>query len=265
MRQAPRGWASQRPPARKIGDQERFGVVGWVRAVEVTDGAHGWHVHVHAVVVRDHTLSLDDGHNAIHRLGARMWERWDRGLSARGFDSLRDSGGLDVRVARAAEKRLAEYLVKAGDAADCRWGVEVKARDMAREAVHGAAKKGRAGGRTPFEILDSTRHGEVRDLARWEEWVRVSAGRKQLTWSAGLRDLVGLSEKELTDAEIAEAEVGGEDVLKLAPDTWRAVRDHKAVRLLELLERDGLGRVMRWLDRRGLLYENIPGNGTSSG
>lgn len=254
MTRAPKGWASRNAPVRRIGESEAFGVDGWVRAVEVTVGENGWHVHVHAVLVRDPAVG-----GSVHALAASMWRRWERGIAKRGFTAMRDSGGLDVRVAHRAERRLAEYLVKAGAdtpaaAHTVRWGLEKAGRDMALEVTQGAAKKGRHGGRTPFELLADTASGDADDLALWDEWVKGSQGRRQLGWSAGLRELVGLSEEELTDDELAAVEVGSEDLLILTAETWRAIRDEFSVTLLEVVERSGIAGARRLLKRSGLTY-----------
>lgn len=156
---APRGWREGKEPARRIGDQERYGVMGWVRAVEVTRGTeHGWHPHAHAVLVVDPVPGEDRLVTAVkmRQLGERMHARWAAALEKHGYYSLRDSGGLDVTVAEAAEKRLADYLTKAAmtgeDPAKVRASVEKKGRGLAREATMGALKTGRFGSRTPFEI-----------------------------------------------------------------------------------------------------------------
>jgi hypothetical protein len=221
-------------------DQAAGGMLGWARVVEVTDGANGWHVHVHVLVCWDRPVSEAF---AAH-VGARMWGRWSRALGRRGFDSvvLADDydemrGGLNVRMAT-LDDSLADYFTK-----------------LAFEVTGAHAKEGRAGGRTPFEILADAVMGEAASIDRWWEWEAASKDRRQLTWSGGqynLRRLAGLG-RERTDAEIAEEELGGDDVLALDANTWGVLRGSRlALDLLEVVELAGVAAGAGWLERRGL-------------
>jgi hypothetical protein len=262
----PRGGRQNRPPVRRVGDQERFGIEGWARAVEVTTGANGWHVHVHAVMVLSGPRAKAEG-NAV-QAGMRMWDRWAAGLAKKGFDGLRDSGGLDVTVSRAAEKKLAEYLAKDGLTDDDRESIAGSygkaARDVSMEATHGMAKAGKKlGGRTPFQVLSAlgqeTNDGDLRrrDVAIWREWVRGSEGRRQLTWSAGLREMAGLAELEMTDEEVANVDEGGQTVLVLPAKTWAVVKGMSYL-LLDVMETAGLQAVKDVLDGDGLQWFDPP-------
>lgn len=262
----PQGGRSGTPRRRRIGDQERYGVLGYARAVEVTHGSHGWHPHVHAVVILENKAGGAEGqflgHQAAKALGRSMFDRWARAMPEQNRPDA-DSGGLDVTVSLAAEKKLAEYLTKdgLGDSDEhVRNSVEKAGRDVAMEATHGHAKLGRKpGSRTPFQILadlDYDRQTKKRadqDLATWLEWIEASSGRRQITWSVGLRELAGMLEDELTDEELAEADDPGDVVLTLPTDTWRAVRRESWV-LLDILEIEGMEGLTGYLDRLGLEY-----------
>jgi len=262
----PNGGRANTPPVRRVGDQERFGILGWARAVEVTTGANGWHVHVHAVLVLKGTRA--DAERNAFLAGTRMWDRWAAGLAKKGFDGLRDSGGLDVTVSRAAEKKLAEYLAKDGltddDATTIRESYGKKSRDVSMEATHGQAKQAKkAGGRTPFQVLAALGQEVTdeqlrrRDVAIWREWVRGSEGRRQLTWSAGLREMAGLAEAELTDEELAAVDEGGQTVLILPPATWQAVKHWQTV-VLDVIEMHGVDGLRAFLLEQGLAFEDPP-------
>lgn len=236
---ASKGWGRVTSGRRWERIVERFGVLGFARAVEVTHGDNGWHVHIHAVIVFDGPMS----ELMIRQAGEEMYGSWSAGLASKGFTALRDSGGLDIRAStEATEEWLAEYLVK----------------QLAVEATHGQAKKGRGHGRTPFQIAaDFFATGDMADLGVWWEWEKTSKGRRQLTWSQGLRAMAGLSEEEATDEELAEAELGDEDMLQMPPETWRVVRDIDT-ELLDVAELKGLPGAMRWLQDRGLVYTVVP-------
>uniref|UniRef100_UPI0037CA0D74 hypothetical protein n=1 Tax=Ornithinimicrobium sufpigmenti TaxID=2508882 RepID=UPI0037CA0D74 len=61
------------------------------------------------------------------------------------------------------------------------------------------------------------------DRAIWGEWERSSHGRRQITWSGGFRDLLGLG-AERTDEELAEDDdAAGDVVLELEPAVFRSI------------------------------------------
>lgn len=227
-------------------DQERYGIAGWARAVETTEGdINGWHVHVHAVAC--YSGSEADG----LMLGARMWNRWDRGVQAAGMTSVRDSGGLDVQISKGGDLgKLGAYLAKAGADLD----------GLAREATMGAAKQGKGSGhRTPFQIArDFLDTGDLDDLALWHEWERTSKGRRQLTWSKGMRELADLGD-ERTDEEIAADETGtaDDDVLLLPGETWAAVRRTSWL-ILDVVEQHGRDGLVLLLEHRRLAWAEPP-------
>jgi len=243
---APRGWHKRQPPEIKRGDKAKYGVLGWARAVEVTRGVNGWHVHIHAVLVLE---GRQQAHERAYALGRSMHGRWNKGIAKRGFTSSQEHG-LRVDVSEGAERQLAEYLAKAGEPEKAvRNSVEKAGKTLAREATLGQHKTAKRGGRTPFQILTGLHLGDAEDWAVWTEWLRDSKGRRQLTWSAELRELAGLLAEE-PDEEIAAEEMGSDDdtVLVLPIQSWRELRkdsDQLAL-ILNLAERN-LGELMLWL------------------
>lgn len=222
--------------------QAQHGVVGWARAVEVTHGSNGWHVHVHAVLVLDQPGEV----NAV-RLGERMFARWSAGLEAKGFSAVAASGGLDVSVSKSAADQLGRYLAKMG-------GQSVD--HLALEATHGAFKRARASNRSPFQIAkDFLATGDLSDLAIWREWESASKGRRALTWSKALR--MWASTEEKTDDEIVAEDLQGDDLVLLPPETWAAVRG-RSWEVLDYAEQ-GFDALTNWLDSRGLRWFDPPG------
>lgn len=223
-------------------EQDRYGVLGWVRTVEATHGEHGWHLHVHAVLVFDGPVSVD----MAGELGGRMFGRWERALSRRGLASVQDRGGLDVREVRMTADsldRVAEYLSK-----------------ITHEITSPSTKDGRFGNRSPFAILrDALATGLADDAELWITWEQSSHGRRQLTWSRGLRDWAGLH-VERTDDEIVAQDIRGDDVLVIPAESWPRVRAEVAD-LLDAVELGGLGAAMRWMNSRGLAWFAPPARG----
>jgi Replication protein len=214
-----------------------FQIRGWVKAVEVTRGRNGWHVHIHALIIWDRPVTLEQARHVADR----MWRRWNRALVRKGFDSLRDDGGLDVRMATLVPGGfgLHEYFVK-----------------LSHEITGGQAKLAKGGGRTPFQIAASaTETGEAADVHAWWEWEKASHGRRQIGWSKGLRAWAGL-DAEQDDDEVAAEQLEGDDLLFLDLDSWRAIRGEpgRVCDLLEVTEDDGYRAAMATLRRWGLGY-----------
>ena len=240
-----KGWARVTSGRAWKEDQARYQVPGWVRAVEVTHGRNGWHVHVHALVPFQGS-ELD-----VLALGQSMWRRWEKGVIRAGFSADGDAGGFHVATASKGDDLgpLGHYLAKQGAHLD----------GLAQEAMLGAFKKAKGENRTPFQVLESfLATGDCDDLDVWHEWERGSKGRRQITWSRGFRDLLGLG-KERDDQEVAEEELGTADdgVVLLPGETWRAVRSW-AWLLLDVVEEEGPDGLRRWLDRHGYAWSVPP-------
>lgn len=218
-----RGWQT---------DQDRFGIVGWLRVVEVTYGAHGWHVHIHALLLTSSKVAdLADLH-------ARLYGRWGAALGRAGFAASRQHG-VDVRDVDGAGT-LGRYFAKAV------------------YEVTGANLKGtRHGNVTPFGLLRLVvEDGDAEALDRWHEWEMTSKGRRQLTWSRGLRDLYAL-EPEQTDEEVADADdLDGVLVVLIEADSWRHIT--RLRRLAAVLEAAESGDLFGYLSGEGYAFRAPP-------
>ena len=174
--------------APRFGDAERFGVAGLCRAVEVTHGDNGWHLHAHVLVVTTGGLGmgLRDDYDAVlrRRLGLQkttpdalvdrewlghtafswtVWERWSEGLQKAGLEAP-TSIGVDLRrIADGGEEVVGRYLAKATYDAAKKVGTEVAAGSVTKEGKSNDHKTTR--NRTPFEILRALGEGESR---RWK-------------------------------------------------------------------------------------------------
>ena len=229
-----------------------YGIEGWTRVVEVKHGEHGWHVHVHAVLYLHHRLRLAE----LKGLRAALYGRWSTGIGKHGFsaanivrgpDGRLQGVGCDVRELSGEDvvSAVAGYLTKQSQ--------YTRAELVAVEVARGDLKRGR-GGRSPFEILaDFVRSGDTADLALWHEWEKVSKGRRQMTWSKGLRQLVGLLVDEMSDEAIAADELGdqADDVVVLPDESWRKVRRHSWL-ILDMAETVDVAAFRYWLDRVGI-------------
>ena len=256
-----------------VGDKEEFSIVGWTRVIEVTYGVNGWHPHIHAIFFTRRMLTDQE----LVTLRTRMFNRWSAGLGARGYKTLAKSKkdgkfvGVDLRRIETSEY-LAEYFTKMGYPRE-----NAKSTGSAAYDVTGSqTKAARKDGRTPMQILSDlttvklTEAGPVdkasgellehaapqvfADLHRWWEWEESSAGRRQLTWSRGLRDLLGLG-LEQSDEDLASAdETTDAPISDIDVDLWRDEWLHfvgKREQLLGWWEDGSLTRRMaRWRDAR---------------
>ena len=226
--------------------RRRYGIAGYVRVVEVTHGANGWHVHLHVLV------AIVGDPSVVYGLGEVMYERWALALAARGFSAVRDA--QDFRPVVTVDAALGDYLAKA------------VYRSAAIEVTGAGLKQARRGNRTPFQILAGfLATGDAEDLALWHEWERVSRGRRQWTWSRGFRVALGLGEIA-TDEELADAALGGDEVFRLPAESWTVLRDDpdRLAVLLDVIEADPTGVLARWqLDVWGIAWK--PGRSVDPG
>ena len=193
-----------------------------VRIVEVTHGASGWHVHVHAllflppVVCAGRADSRRLQRQVATDLGRGMFTRWRAALVRAGLDApLRDHGGLDAHPVYGDAAGFADYFTKHQYDGP---------RAVALEMARGDLKQARRGNRTPFAILrDVYTSGDVEDLALWHTWEQASHGRRQVAGLPAVRRFLGLDDVEVDDQTIAEQEHGGETLAWITRDAWYAV------------------------------------------
>lgn len=223
-----------------------------IRVVEVTYGENGWHVHIHAVLL----LPMSATDESVAALGASMYGRWAAGLKDRGLSCLRygwrtgEDGkkerfelGVDARLVKGdPSAALGEYFTKAVYSAS----MEVARSDM---------KKANFGNRTPFAILaDLVARGDADDLDAWHEYERGSKGRRQITWSHGLRArlLPAAPVVPLTDQELADQDHDGDVVVELNADLWAVIvarrADWRLLAAFEVSDADGYALLWRLAD-----------------
>lgn len=225
-------WAGSKPKKdgtrTDMGEKRRFGIAGYVRVVETKHGANGWHPHIHFLLFLDRALS----ESARADLEARMFGRWESALADKGL-SVVQSVGIDLRAVHGGDG-LGEYFTKS---------TYTTPTAAAYEVTGSHSKKAGKGGRSPFDLLrDVVQAGDADALDLWHEWERASKGRRQLTWSRELRQLLALG-VELTDEELAEQDNGGEVEAQLGKRAWKwvAVSPARVCDLLEAVEADASG------------------------
>jgi hypothetical protein len=219
--------------------KQRLGLLGQIRAVEVTYGQHGWHVHIHFFALVETAPSeteLDAWRSEVVGL-------WANRLAKLGFSAVEQAQDMKLLTVQGAISELARYITKA-----------------TYELTGAGLKDGRStSSRTPWRVLDGfAETGDLDDLDLWREFEAASGGRRQMTGMGQLRRALGLAEDdtEATDEDLAAEDEGGDIVLRIEAESWRtlcAAPGDIGV-LLTLVGRGPMRDVCGFLKARGVAY-----------
>lgn len=225
--------------------RSRFGLVGTVRALEVTHSDdNGWHPHIHELVFLPRSINVE-----AFAVAARS--AWEDAAGAKGLSMNEHGFQLDD-----CDAKVADYIAKYGH--EPKW-------DESAELTKWHIKKGRALVRsssehlTPFGLLRYAITGDERAGALFVEYARAFKGKRQLFWSAGLRSMLDL-EVEKTDQELAEAqEQEGIVLVHLTRPEWAIIVGNgcRAELLAEIRTGDPR-RVFAFLGELGIYRDDIP-------
>ena len=172
--------------------KKKIGFFGTVRALEVTNGAAGWHPHLHVLLLTRTALPELLKTELVEFVAAR----WKKAVTR----PNKDNGKLyrepsDEHGVTLTESHRDDYIAKLG---------------LADELARGIEKGGRSGSRTPLQILHdfASAAGSVaeqrRSAALWTEYALEMHGARQLTWSKGLQEAYSIPEQ--TELELAATE-----------------------------------------------------------
>jgi hypothetical protein len=197
----------------------RSSIGGTVKALEVTLGSHGWHPHIHLLMMLNGSASAVE----VEVMVAALHDGWASLAGGQlGMTPTREHG-LDLRW---LDVSSAAYVSKIG----------------AEIALGGGAT------RHPLTLLDDVRHGEAASIASFVEYANVMFRRHSLDWSKGLRDRLGLK-VEKSDEELAAEDEGGDFVRYVEGREWnrlllspRSDGSPSVLSLLEEVEREWLAR-----------------------
>lgn len=212
----------------------RHSLAGSVRSLEVTYGSNGWHPHLHVLMLLRSEL-------AIIPFEADLKRQWSKVLARTGHNASW-AHGVDVRFSDAS---VADYVAKFGRQSD--WTV-------VHEVTKAVVKQGRSGGRSPLQLLGDSVLGDEPAGQLWVEYYRAFKGRKQLVWSRGLRQLLGLVVDEKSDEELAEEKDQAAILLaQLTLLQWRRVLSNDARgELLEVAAFGDLDKFNSFLELLGV-------------
>lgn len=234
-------------------DSGRDGIVGVLRAAELTVGGNGWHPHFHPIVLVRGSRALAE------RISTAIVTRWVAGVRRTGHRA--DNNGaqqMKVLSPEGAHDELAGYVTKATYRPD-RLGFEAAwSQGKSTWNKHG---KGRAAETlSHWAILADMENGDMEHVALWWHLEEATKGHRALTWSRGVRELAGLGD-EPTDEDIAAREIGTveDTVCVITASGWREVRDHPGMLalILDTLSAGGFTALRIVLDSYGIEHMTI--------
>jgi hypothetical protein len=241
-------------------DRELYGIVGFIRVNEDTWGDEfGWHCHIHALFFLSSAPGSKETAAAIKGLGRSSHGRWSASVvkSGRKKPSRLAQKAVEVTGPGAAQA-MGDYLTKQFDVPKREMGAA-----MARELVGGSGKNaGRNVAGIHYsvtELLDAGIAGDERAKRVYAEREKAALGRRTISWSNGLRELIGLREEE-EDEVIAQAEdeAKADDVvvLSIPQSGWSKLSRlrYGMGRLYEVGETGGVAAAMKYLDGLGVEY-----------
>jgi hypothetical protein len=211
-----------------------MGTIGHVKATEVTHGRkspqnNGWHPHYHCLVFCGSGVELVRFDEAQRKDWAvRLYLRWAACCVKSGLGEPSFAHGLKLDDGTKA----ANYAAK--------WGLEDEmTKGHTKKALHGE---------TPFDFLRAflADGSDKQAAALFKEFSEVFKGKRQLSWSKGLKARFAI--EETTDEELSKR-VEEEAVLLglITTDQWRDVLkvDGRAT-VLEIAARSGWHEVQRF-------------------
>lgn len=193
--------------------RQQLGIIGTIRAFEVTDGQNGFHPHFHVLIFSDSGESCTSFQD-------RFYPLWLDACIKSGLPAPSLQHGLRVDNGEWA----ARYASK--------WGLE---DEMTKG--HLKTAKGQKGF-TPWQMLEEVLVNRCqRSWSRFMVYANAFKGSRQLYWSNGLKSRLGVS--DVTDEELVSIEEENASVLaELTADEWRVViMKHCESAVLELAER----------------------------
>lgn len=208
--------------------------LGLIRSLEVTHGDNGWHPHTHELWFCERSREP---------LQADLARLWQSACTRAGLLDPSDPFQLSPFLIHSVDVKhdmtAGDYLAKQDDSRS--WG-------FSHEVAKATSKAGRRKGVHPHRFLIRKAPG---DQERFVEYHLAMKGARQLFWSPGLKDRIGVN--DISDEVIAEEHRDRADVLAHVPDSaWHLVRGNDArAELLDAAEMGGAPAVMAFLASLG--------------
>lgn len=212
------GQATQKLMRGKAFDNIRseMGLIGRVRAFEVTYGDNGFHPHAHIALFYTNECDLDD-------LRIKMYVLWEKACNKVNLKT-NFQYGLNLQSAEKAE----DYFTKHGS-----WSIE-------QELTKWHVKKAKKESLSPFDFLRMYLETEnEKYLSLFREYAISFKGKRQLQWSQGLKKKFIIEDK--TDEQLAKEKVEEADILGvLSFEDWKQIlKTDSRAEFLDRIEKYG--------------------------
>jgi hypothetical protein len=211
-----------------------YGIVGSIRALEVTHGGNGWHPHAHTVLFLDPCAGVD----FLPQMQVELFELWQSAAARAGVVGELSPEAFTLQDAA----HVRRYVTKMGQ--EYQWNAE-------HELVKAHSKTGGRGGRSPFDLLRSYLwdNADRQALALFAEYAWCFHGRRQLVWSNGLKRRL-LGSEGATDQQVADSIGEADPVLaRITLGEWAIIRRHNLQgQLLQVVQEHGREGLRHLLD-----------------
>lgn len=206
---------------------------GSIRGLETLYGANGWHNHTHELWIVSKNLDSKD-------LKTKVLDRWYRACDRLGLiPKGKKKAFMDHSVDVIDNASASDYLAKHDDKKNLSWGVDKELTKplskASKELLH------------PFQLADMCSQGVKKAGDLFAEYSKAFKGKSAVFWSRGLKQKIGIIEKE--DEELAKQETEKIEVLlSMEFHAWQVVKEEKArALLLDYAELGGADKVEEWL------------------
>lgn len=193
------------------------GVIGTIRALEVTYGISGWHPHIHCLLIS----TTDDMRYNLNWYRGNLKQRWMLKVEkSGGYASF--ASGVDYQI---SDMSIIEYIDKLG----VKVNYEKQSYGLVAEETKYPTKKSSNDHDGIFGLLSRSLHGETDYGSRWQLAQAILKGRKHIATSKGLLRLLGASQ-ELSDDHLAATDLrqtGDELLALLSREEWGVIDKHE--------------------------------------
>jgi len=229
-----------------------FGIVGLIRALEITYGKNGWHPHLHYLIFTCQQIDLPV---FLHE----MRVHWRQVLALHGRSASYERGA-DVSF---VDSSMPSYMLKMGLVADSEddelAGVVVN-WTAAHELTKATVKLGRNGSHSPLQLLRLAAAGDDKAAKLWQEYAITLKGHNHLVWSKGFKKFLGIENK--TDKQLVDQQ---EEIAVLLAqidyDQWQLVLQQELRGpLLQVASAGDALALRQWLEQHGINGVKFPDN-----
>lgn len=206
---------------------------GSIRGLETLYGSNGWHNHTHELWIVSKSCNSKE-------LKTNILSRWFKACDRLGLiPKGKKKAFLDHSVDVIDNASASDYLAKHDDKKNLSWGVDKELTKPLSKASKDLLH--------PFQLADMSSQGVKKAGDLFAEYSKAFKGKSSVFWSRGLKQKIGITEKE--DEELAKHDIEKTEVIaSLEFHAWQVVREEKARSLLlDLAELGGSDSVEDWL------------------